>query len=74
MFEIVMFQIVRREYSLSFRSNAYLSLAIATAFIAQLTVLYTPAAEWFEVVPIGVTEGELIGLALVVFWVVITGY
>ncbi len=74
MFEIVMFQIVRREYGLSFRSNAYLSLAIATAFIAQLAVLYTPAAEWFEVVPIGVTEWGLIGLALVVFWVVITGY
>jgi Ca2+-transporting ATPase len=73
MFEIVMFQVVRREYRLGTFSNGWLLVAVALAFVGHLAVLYTPLAGLFEVVPLTVDHWTLVGAALVVFTALIVG-
>lgn len=74
MFEIAMVQVVRREYNLSIVSNRWLILAVGVAFVFQLLILYTPLADLFDVVAIGIEPWILIGAALVVFLILIIGY
>lgn len=74
MFEILMFQVIRREYGLSILSNRYLGVAVGVAFLAQLVVLYTPLRNLFEVLPLGLFEWGLIAAGLVVFGAIILVY
>ncbi|XGI83987.1 cation-translocating P-type ATPase [Halorutilales archaeon Cl-col2-1] len=74
MFEIVMFQIVRRDYGLSIFSNIWLSVTVGVAFVAQLLLLYTPLASVFEVVPIGLSHWMYIIGMTAVFTVLEIGF
>ena len=67
MFELVMFQVVRREYRLPPFSNAWLVIAVAVAALAHLAVLYTPLARWFDVVPLAADHWVLVVATLLVF-------
>jgi len=68
-FELVRVQIIRNKEKLSILSNKYLILALAVSLLLQLMVLYTPAAEYFKVVPLGIGEWARILAGLVVFYI-----
>jgi len=71
MFELVMFQVVRREYRLSLFSNHWLVIAVVVAVLAHLAVLYTSLARWFDVVSLATDHWVLVVSALLVFVAVI---
>ncbi len=68
-FELVRVQIIRNKEKLTILSNKYLLLALAISLLLQLMVLYTPAAEYFRVVPLGVSEWARILAGLVAFYI-----
>lgn len=51
-FEIMMFQVIRRDYGLRVWDNKYLLGAIIFASLTHLAILYTPLSEVFRVVPL----------------------
>ncbi|MFB6172163.1 MAG: cation-translocating P-type ATPase [Haloarculaceae archaeon] len=65
--ELVRIQVIRSRYGLSVRSNRWLVGALASSFVLQLLVLYTPLATLFGVVPVGVTGWTWIAVATVAF-------
>ena len=68
-FELVRVQIIRNKEKLSILSNKYLILALAISLLLQFIVLYTPLAEYFRVVPLGIDEWIRILAGLVVFYI-----
>ncbi|WP_414837283.1 cation-translocating P-type ATPase [Candidatus Nanosalina sp. VS9-1] len=66
-FEIIMFQVIRRDYGLKLRDNKWLISMIGLASLSHLIVVYTPVSEFFGVVPLGLTEWGYIAAALTVF-------
>lgn len=73
-FELIMVQIVRRQYKLSLLKNGWLMASLAVAFIAQLAILYTPLANWFEVVSLGLNQWIKIVVASMIFIISIVLY
>lgn len=47
-------------------SNRWLALAVGASLLLQLAVLYTPLAEYFGTVPLGLSDWALLGTALAV--------
>ncbi len=66
-FEIIMFHIIRKDYSLTLRDNKYLLVGIVAASVSHLIVLYTPLSRYFGVVPLGLVEWGQIILAIASF-------
>ena len=69
-FELIMFQVIRRDYGLKLRDNKWLVSMIVLSSISHLALLYTPLSEFFGVVPLGLKEWMLVGVALAIFTVV----
>jgi Ca2+-transporting ATPase len=47
-------------------SNSWLAVAVGTSLLLQLAVLYTPVAEYFGTVPLGLADWGLLGAVLLV--------
>lgn len=71
MFEMVGIQAIRRIFGAKLWSNHWLWISIVAATALQLTVLYTPLAGFFGVVPLPMLEWIEIGVALGVFFVLV---
>ncbi|WP_158059172.1 cation-translocating P-type ATPase [Halorussus halophilus] len=65
--EMVRIQFIRARYGLSLGSNPWLVVAVASSFLLQLVVLYTPLAAFFGVVSLGATEWTWLGAAFLAF-------
>ena len=65
--ELARAYLIRRHYDLTVLSNPWLLVAVATSFVLQLLVLYTPLSTVFHVVPLSVESWELIAVAVTVF-------
>ena len=61
--ESVSVYLVRWRYKTPFLSNKWVHLAIGLSLLLQLAVLYTPAAEWFQVVPLEIMDWMVLALA-----------
>ena len=68
--EMVRIQLIRRRYHQPITSNRWLLVAIAVSFLLQLGVLYTPIADFFDVLPVTATGWLWIGVAFAGFVVV----
>ena len=66
-FEIIMFQVIRRDYGLKLRDNKWLIAMIGLASLSHLAVVYTPLSSFFGVVPLSLVEWGYIAAALTVF-------
>jgi Ca2+-transporting ATPase len=62
--EMGVIQVIRRRFGQSALSNRWLVAAVAGSLALQLLVLYTPVADLFGVVPLGTTDWQRIGVAL----------
>ena len=66
-FEIIMFQVIRRDYGLKLKDNKWLIAMIGLASLSHLAVVYTPLSSFFGVVPLSLVEWGYIAVALTVF-------
>lgn len=73
-FEISMFQVIRRDYSLRLTDNKYLIGAILFASATHLAILYTPLSKVFQTVPLGLHHWAQVAAVLGVFLVLEYGY
>ncbi|MFH1400059.1 MAG: HAD-IC family P-type ATPase, partial [Nanoarchaeota archaeon] len=66
--ELVRIQGIRSEYKLSLFSNKYLVLALASSIALQLLVIYTPLAQFFGTVPLGLVDwAYIIGVSAAIY-------
>lgn len=71
--EIVRVQMVRSQYHMSFFSNPYIILALASSLLLHLLVVYTPFLQTiFGTVPLNLTEWGVILTVAIVVWVIST--
>ncbi len=73
-FEILMFQVIRRDYGLRLFDNKYLLAMIAFASLTHLAVLYTPLSEMFGVVPLSLSHWGYVAASLGVWIILEYGY
>ncbi len=73
-FELLMFQVIRRDYGLKLWDNKYLIAAILASTLLHLSIIYTPIAEYFGVVQLGLQHWGYIAASLLVFWVIEVGF
>jgi Ca2+-transporting ATPase len=73
-FEIIMFQVIRRDYGLHLFDNKWLMAAIAGASASHLAILYTPIASWFGITGLGLQHWGWIATSLLVFTVIEYGF
>lgn len=66
-FEIMMFQVIRRDYGLKLVDNKYLIAGMLFASLSHMVVLYTPLSNLFGVVPLGLESWGYIVGGLAVF-------
>ncbi len=71
-FESISVYLVRWRYNTPFFSNKWLHLAVLFTLALQLIVLYTEAASWFNVVPIGIADWSIIAAFSVAFIAIVT--
>lgn len=73
--EIVRIQAIRFRYGLGLLSNYWLVLAVMIAITLQLIVLYTPTGQLlFDVEPLAVVHWIQIGIATLVFGLLMAGF
>ncbi|MDX1566223.1 MAG: cation-transporting P-type ATPase [Longimicrobiales bacterium] len=65
--EMVIIQVIRWRFNAGIFSNLWLLAAVASSFVLQLLVLYTPLNRFFEVVAISAEGWVRIGAAFVAF-------
>ena len=73
-FELLMFQVIRRDYGLKLWDNKYLIAAILASTLLHLSIIYTPIADYFGVVQLGLQHWGYIAASLLVFWVIEVGF
>jgi len=73
-FELIMFQVIRRDYGLKLKDNKYLIAMLGVSTLAHLLVVYTPLAGLFGVVPLGLEHWGVIAAGLAVFTVIEVGF
>ena len=73
-FEIMMFQVIRRDYGLKLRDNLYLLGAILFASLTHLAILYTPLRKLFQTVPLQPIHWVQVAAVLAVFTVLEYGF
>ena len=73
-FEILMFQVIRRDYGLKLTDNRYLIGGILFASLTHLTILYTPASEIFGVASLTPSQWTPIIASLAVFTLIELGF
>jgi Ca2+-transporting ATPase len=73
-FEILMFQVIRRDYGLRLLDNKYLIAAILISSLSHLAIVYTPISQVFGVTPLGLKHWGYIAGVLGVFLVVEYGF
>ncbi|PSG99377.1 MAG: haloacid dehalogenase [Nanohaloarchaea archaeon SW_7_43_1] len=66
-FEIMMFQVIRRDYGLKLWDNKYLIAGMLFASISHLLILYTPIGEYFGITPLSLVQWGYIAGALAIF-------
>ena len=67
--ELIRIQVIRSRYDQPIRSNLWLVAAIGVSLLVHLTVLYTPLRDFFQVVPLSLTDWGWIAIGFVVFLV-----
>lgn len=71
--ELVRVQMVRSQYHMSIFSNPYIILALASSFLLQLIVIYTPFLQTvFGTAPLTFAEWGVILIVAIVVWVIST--
>lgn len=71
--ELVRVQMVRSQYHMSIFSNPYIILALASSFLLQLLVIYTPFLQTiFGTAPLTFAEWGVILIVAIVVWVIST--
>jgi Ca2+-transporting ATPase len=65
--ELVRAYLIRRHYDLGVLSNPWLLAAVATSFVLQLAVIYTPLSSVFRVVPLSMGAWGTVAAAVVAF-------
>jgi Ca2+-transporting ATPase len=73
-FEIMMFQVIRRDYGLRLKQNLYLVTAMLFASLTHLAILYTPLSNLFKTVPLQPHHWAMVGTALGTFTVLEYGF
>jgi len=73
-FELIMFQVIRRDYGLKLSDNKYLIAAILVSTLLHLSIIYTPISDYFGVTPLGLQHWGYIAASLLLFWVLEVGY
>jgi Ca2+-transporting ATPase len=73
-FEIIMFQVIRRDYGLRLKQNLYLAAAMLFASLTHLAILYTPLSKLFQTVPLQPHHWLQVGIVLGVFTVLEFGF
>ncbi|MFT4893148.1 MAG: Ca2+-transporting ATPase [Candidatus Nanohaloarchaea archaeon] len=73
-FEIMIFQVIRRDYGLRLWDNKYLIAGMLFASISHLVVVYTPVSELFGVTPLNLAQWAYIATALGAFTAVEYGF
>ena len=73
-FELLMFQVIRRDYGLKLWDNKYLIAAILASTLLHLSIIYTPIAQYFGVVQLSLQHWGYIAASLLVFWVLEVGF
>ena len=68
-YEFVRIVVIREQSSLGFFSNKWLVAALFLSVLMQFAVLYTPAAEWFNVVPLSLGDWGVIALGGIIAYV-----
>jgi Ca2+-transporting ATPase len=67
--ELVRVQMVRFQYNMSFFSNKWLLIALASSLLLQLLVIYLPPLQIiFETVPLQARDWALIGIITLAVW------
>jgi Ca2+-transporting ATPase len=66
-FEIMMFQVIRRDFGLRLKQNLYLLAAMLLASLTHLAILYTPLSKLFQTVPLQPQHWAQVALVLGVF-------
>jgi Ca2+-transporting ATPase len=66
-FELIIFQVIRRDYGLKLLDNKWLIAAILSSTISHLAILYTPISRMFGVTPLNPTQWGYIALSLTTF-------
>lgn len=69
-FEIIMFQVIRRDYGLRLYQNRWLTAGILGASAAHLAILYTPIAGFFGITPLAIEQWGWIATSLAAFTVI----
>ena len=69
-FEILIFQVIRRDYGLRLSDNKYLIAGILFAATTHFTILYTPINKFFGVTPLTLQHWGYIAAALAVFFTI----
>lgn len=68
--ELVAVQIIRSQYNISIFSNPFIIGAVATSFLLQLFIIYTPFLQRvFKTVPLGTMEWGIITAITIVVWI-----
>jgi Ca2+-transporting ATPase len=68
-FEMMIFQVIRRDYGLRLKDNIYLVGAMAASSLTHLAILYTPLSKLFKTVPLQPHHWLQVGAVLGVFTV-----
>jgi len=66
-FEIMMFQVIRRDYGLKLSDNKWLIGAILASSLSHLALLYTPLSDVFKTVPLTLGHWTQVSVGLAVF-------
>lgn len=69
LFEMGKVYITRWYYKVDLLSNKWLHVAVALSIILQLAVLYGPFSQYFRVVPLQVSDWEILGIGFAGFMV-----
>jgi Ca2+-transporting ATPase len=73
-FEIMMFQVIRRDYGLKLWDNKYLIAGMLFASMSHLLIVYTPIGEYFGITPLNLIHWVYIAIVLGVFTVIEYGF
>lgn len=73
-YEMVLVFVIRQGYGVRFFTNPFIWLAVLVSFALQALILYTPLAQYFNVVPLGQENLLSLGAASLLFYLLAVSY
>jgi Ca2+-transporting ATPase len=68
-YEMILVFVIRQGYGVAFLSNPFIWLSVLLSIALQALILYTPLAQYFDVVPLGRENLVQLGIASLLFYV-----